>query len=218
MSLIKLLIVDDQEMIRESLNDVFEMDEGIETIGLAGNGQEAIQICSDHQPNIVLMDIRMPIMDGVEATKVIKQKWPNIRVIILTTFQEINYVTEALSAGAEGYLLKAIEPNDLIAGMKLIFHGGTLISKEIAQLMIEKMQPVASVASSQKKAVNPYSLTERELEVLKKLADGLNNAEIAANLYLSEGTVKNYISNIYSKFDIHDRVKLAMMARQEGII
>ncbi|WP_413303218.1 response regulator transcription factor [Bacillus sp. 1P10SD] len=212
---IKLAIVDDQEIIREGLFDIFDEVEGIEVLGLAENGLKAVEICTEKQPDTVLMDINMPVMDGVEATKAIKEKWPHIRVIILTTFQEITYVREALQAGAEGYLLKAIEPTDLIAGVQLISHGGTLISKEIANLLIGKMNPDAS---SPQKAGNSYGLTERETDVLRALASGLTNAEIAAHLFLSVGTVKNYISNIYSKFEISDRLKLANRAREEGVI
>jgi DNA-binding NarL/FixJ family response regulator len=210
--LIKLVVADDQEIIREGLFDVFEYEEEIEIVGLAANGKEAIEICVNKVPDTILMDIHMPVMDGVEATKIIKEKWPEMRVIILTTFQEISYVTEALGAGAEGYLLKAIEPKDLIAGVKLISHGGTLISKEIASLLINKMD------NPKKKPSKTYGLTEREIEVLGALADGLTNAEIAAHLFLSEGTVKNYISNIYSKFEISDRLKVANKAKEEGVI
>jgi DNA-binding NarL/FixJ family response regulator len=210
--MIKLVIADDQEIIRDGLYDVFEDEEEIEIVGLAANGRESIEICANRVPDTILMDIHMPVMDGVEATKVIKERWPDMRVIILTTFQEISYVTEALGAGAVGYLLKAIEPKDLIAGVKLVSHGGTLISKEIASLLIHNMD------NPKKKPSKSYGLTEREMEVLRALADGFTNAEIAAHLFLSEGTVKNYISNIYSKFEISDRLKVANKAKEEGVI
>ncbi|MBB6454964.1 DNA-binding NarL/FixJ family response regulator [Salirhabdus euzebyi] len=215
MKKIRLLIVDDQEIIREGLNDIFLLDDDIEVIGLAENGQKAIQFIEKEQLDIILMDVHMPMMDGVEATKIMKEKWPHIRIIILTTFREIELVTEALKAGAEGYLLKAIKPNDLIAGVKFISHGGTFISKEIANLLINqiKIAPVKELTKGKN-----YQLTERETEVLTCLANGMNNGEIASHLFLSEGTVKNYISNIYSKFEIHDRLKVARKAIDEGVI
>ena len=214
---IQLLIVDDQEMIREGLHDCFLLDQEIHIVGLAENGEQAIRICDTDKPDIILMDVRMPVMDGVEATKIIKQRWPEIRIIILTTFREINYVTEALTAGAEGYLLKAIDPKDLIAGVKLVSHGGTFISKEIASLLIHQVQEPAQDLDG-KRAAKKYGLTERETEVLRCLSEGLNNAEISAKLFLSEGTDKNYISNIYSKFEVHDRLKVAKKAIDEGVV
>ncbi|SOC13430.1 LuxR family two component transcriptional regulator [Ureibacillus xyleni] len=217
MSKIKLLIVDDQEIIREGLQDTFLLENDIQVIELAENGEKAIQYCEKLSPDIVLMDVRMPILDGVEATKIIKSRWPDIRIVILTTFQDINYVTEALRAGAEGYLLKAINPVDLIAGIKLISRGGTFISKEIAHLLIEQM----STQTPKRTVVeNPhnYGLTEREMEVLSCLAEGLTNTEISARLFLSVGTVKNYISNIYAKLDLHDRLKVARKAIDEGMV
>ncbi|RUL49426.1 response regulator transcription factor [Lysinibacillus antri] len=217
MNRIKLLIVDDQEIIREGLQDTFLLDDDIDVIGLAENGEKAIQYCEKLKPDIVLMDVRMPVLDGVEATKIIKLKWPQIKIVILTTFQEIKYVKEALKVGAEGYLLKAIDPIDLIAGMKLISRGGTFISKEIAYLLIEQMSseiPKKIVGENQ----NNYGLTEREMEILSCLAEGLNNTEISARLFLSLGTVKNYISNIYAKLDLHDRLKVARKAIDEGMV
>ncbi|TSI11078.1 response regulator transcription factor [Lysinibacillus sp. BW-2-10] len=217
MNRIKLLIVDDQEIIREGLQDTFLLDDDINVIGLAENGEKALQYCEKLKPDIVLMDVRMPVLDGVEATKIIKLKWPQIKIVILTTFQEIKYIKEALKVGAEGYLLKAIDPIDLIAGMKLISRGGTFISKEIAYLLIEQMNseiPKKVVGENQ----NNYGLTEREMEILSCLAEGLNNTEISARLFLSLGTVKNYISNIYAKLDLHDRLKVARKAIDEGMV
>jgi DNA-binding NarL/FixJ family response regulator len=214
MNKIKLLIVDDQEIIREGLQDSFLLDDEIQVVGLAENGGMAVLFCEKETPDVVLMDVRMPVMDGVEATKMIKQRWPHIRIVILTTFQDIQYVTEALKAGAEGYLLKAIDPMDLISVVKLIFSGGTFISKEIAQLLVQQMNEQKPKQIPEK----DYGLTERETEVLRCLAEGMNNAEISAHLFLSEGTVKNYISNIYAKFDLHDRLKVARKALDEGVI
>lgn len=219
---LKLLLVDDQDLIRESLHIVLGMDPDIEVVGLAENGQVAVKLCEVQQPDIVLMDIHMPIMDGVEATRRIKATWPHIRVIILTTFQEISYVLDALSAGAEGYLLKAIHPKDLAAGVKWVHQGGTLIPHDIAKMLVQQARDGADrgIASSAEDAAraDAYGLSERELQVLHCIADGLNNREIAEKLFLSEGTVKNYISNIYSKMDVRDRVQASKKAHEEGMV
>lgn len=218
MNKIKLLIVDDQAIIREGLQDIFQLDEDIQVVGLAENGEQAIQFCEKEHPDTLLMDVRMPVLNGVEATKIIKNRWPHIKIIILTTFQEIQFVTEALKAGAEGYLLKAIDPMDLISGVKLISYGGTFISKEIANLLIDQMNQPSTKKMTEENAAKRYGLTERETEVLRCLAEGMNNAEISSHLFLSEGTVKNYISNIYAKLDLHDRLKVARKAIDEGMV
>ncbi|MFC0213288.1 response regulator [Paenibacillus chartarius] len=229
---IKLLLVDDQDLIRESLHIVLDMDPEIEVVGLAENGQVAIDLCREKQPNIVLMDIRMPVMDGVEATKRIKAEWPHIRVIIVTTFQEVDYVVEALGAGAEGYLLKAIHPKELASGIKWVHRGGTLIPQDIARLLVQQARSGAGGGSGANGAgagdgagssgasasADAYGLSERELQVLHCIADGLNNKEIAEKLFLSEGTVKNYISNIYSKMDVRDRIQATRKAQDEGML
>lgn len=232
---IKLLLADDQDLIRESLHIVLDMDPEIQVVGMAENGLMAVELCAAHQPDVVLMDIHMPEMDGVEATRRIKAQWPHIHVIILTTFQEINYVVDALSAGAEGYLLKAIHPRDLAAGIKWVYRGGTLIPQDIAKMLVNRLQgertegPASPAAGGpQEEASRPgantgnggasYGLSERELQVLHCIADGLNNREIAEKLYLSEGTVKNYISSIYSKMDVRDRIQATKKAQDEGMV
>ncbi|MFC5446902.1 response regulator transcription factor [Paenibacillus aestuarii] len=229
---LKLLLVDDQDLIRESLHIVLDMDPDIQVVGLAENGRVAIEQCEAQQPDVVLMDIHMPVMDGVEATRQIKTQWPGIRVIILTTFQEINYVVDALGAGAEGYLLKAIHPKDLAAGIKWVHQGGTLIPQDIAKMLVEQArgaqepqerEPASSGAAPSKAAeetarVDVYGLSEREMQVLHCIADGLSNKEIADKLYLSEGTVKNYISSVYSKMDVRDRIQASKKAHMEGLL
>ncbi|WP_409344141.1 response regulator [Paenibacillus sp. MBLB4367] len=228
---IKLLLVDDQDLIRESLHIVLDMDPDIEVVGMAENGRVAVELCEQHSPNVVLMDIHMPEMDGVEATRQIKSRWPDIRLIILTTFQEINYVVEALGAGAEGYLLKAIHPKDLASGIKWVHKGGTLIPQDIAKMMVSQLQNASNGPAApdiggigagrpeteQAKSAT-YGLSERELQVLGCIADGLNNREISEKLFLSEGTVKNYISSIYSKLDVRDRIQATKKAQDEGML
>lgn len=225
MKSIKLLLVDDQDLIRESLHIVLDMDPDIEVVGLAENGSAALKLCDEHQPNVVLMDIHMPVMDGVEATRQIKSRWPDIRVIILTTFQEISYVVDALGAGAEGYLLKAIHPKDLASGIKWVHQGGTLIPQDIAKMLIQGVKGGGEAAPGAGKEppedsvkTDVYGLSERELQVLQCISDGLSNKEIAEKLFLSEGTVKNYISGIYSKMDVRDRIQASKKAHDEGIL
>lgn len=213
MKKIKLLLVDDQELIRESLAFVLDTDPDIEVVGLAANGEEGIQLCEKLQPSIVLMDIQMPVLDGIQATKAIKQKWPEIKVMILTTFQEVEQVVEALSLGAEGYLLKAIHPNDLISGIKHIHNDGTLLSHNLAKALVEQIQN-----PKEKKTKLKYGLTEREEQILKLISQGLNNKQISERSFLSEGTVKNYISSIYHKLDVKDRFQAALKAKEEEII
>lgn len=209
---IKVLLADDQELILESLHIVLSMEEDLEIVGLAKNGEEAIKGCEQFMPDIVLMDVNMPVMDGVAATALIKERIPATKIIMLTSYKEVEYVLAALSYGAEGYLLKAIHPRDLAAGIRVVQAGGTLISQEMASKMIKNMNN----ATPEKK--NEFGLTAREIEVLHKLAAGLRNKEIAEVLYLSEGTVKNYISMIYSKLNVKGRREAARKARDSGFM
>jgi DNA-binding NarL/FixJ family response regulator len=215
--MIKVLIVDDQELIRASLSIVLGGESDFEIIGVAEHGQRAIELTKKYSPDVVLMDIHMPLINGVEATAHIKKEFPQVKVMILTTFEELEYVRDALAAGAEGYLLKAIHPKDLAAGIRLVHHGGTLITQEIAkQLITQWINPVEPVKEVRKN--NNFRLTEREVEVLEELSNGSTNREIARKLYLTEGTVKNYISNIYSKLEVTGRHKAVFKAKEEGII
>jgi DNA-binding NarL/FixJ family response regulator len=222
MSNIKVLIADDQELILESLNIVLNMEDNIEVIALAKNGEEAVDFCAKFKPDIVLMDINMPILDGVGATEKIKLNDPAVKIIILTSYKEVDFVLSALSHGAEGFLLKAIHPKDLAAGIRVVHTGGTLISQEMANEMIKSVKKGMSIGTKETlngslNKSNPYGLSPREVEVLQKLALGLRNQEIAETLFLSEGTVKNYISNIYSKLNVKGRRQAALKAKDEGI-
>jgi DNA-binding NarL/FixJ family response regulator len=208
---IKVLLADDQELILESLHIVLSMEQDLEIVGLAKNGEEAIKGCEQFMPDIVLMDINMPVMDGVAATALIKERIPATKIIMLTSYKEVEYVLAALSYGAEGYLLKALHPKDLAAGIRVVQAGGTLISQEMASKMIKSMNNTTPAKN------NEFGLTARELEVLNKLASGLRNQDIAEALNLSEGTVKNYISTIYSKLNVKGRREATRKARDSGI-
>jgi DNA-binding NarL/FixJ family response regulator len=213
--MIKIMLVDDQELIRESLAFVLNTDPELEVVALAKNGQEAVELSKEKKPDIILMDIQMPIMDGITATKFIKATHPEIRIMILTTFQEIQHVIDALSIGAEGYLLKAMHPKDLIAGIKLVHTGGTLLPNDLAKILVQQIQPSVTQAVQ---APTPYDLTEREVQVLECLAHGLSNKDTAERLFLSEGTVKNYISSLYHKLDVKNRLQAVNKAKEEDLI
>jgi len=217
--MIKVLIADDQELIRGSLRIVLRVEKDIEVVGLAANGIEAIELCRQHKPDVVLMDIHMPEMDGVDATRLIMEQQPNTRIVMLTTFHDMDYVRDALSSGAVGYLLKAMQPEDLAASIRLVNNGETLIPQEIAKIMVAEWMNGTTASKSRKdKEKKPlYGLTERELDVLRIVVSGKDNREIAKQLYLTEGTVKNYISTIYSKLAVTNRIQAILKAKDENL-
>ena len=210
--------MDDQELIRMSLSIVLGGEEDFEIVGVAEQGKMAIDLTKQLSPDVVLMDIHMPLMDGVEATRKIKSQFPKVKVMILTTFEELEYVRDALGAGAEGYVLKAIHPKDLAAGVRLVHHGGTLITQDIAKQLISQWINPLEQAVEERSKKNTFRLTEREIQVLEHLSEGETNREIARKLFLTEGTVKNYISNIYSKLEVTGRHKAVFKAKEQGII
>ncbi|MFD2216005.1 response regulator transcription factor [Metabacillus endolithicus] len=214
MKKVKLLLVDDQELIRESLSIVLSLQKDFEIVGTAANGEEAIKLAERSFPDIVLMDIDMPLLNGIEATKVIKSRLPQTEVIILTTFKEIDVVTDALKNGAVGYLLKAINPEDLIAGIKLVHRGGTLIPQELAKQLLLRVP----AASMEKTLSETYGLSAREIQILECLSNGLSNKQMSEKLYLSEGTIKNYVSRVYSKLDVKDRQDAIQKLKDDGVI
>jgi DNA-binding NarL/FixJ family response regulator len=216
--MIKVLLVDDQELITASLAIVLGGEVDFEIVGTAENGKVALELTKQLSPNVVLMDIHMPEMNGVDATAQIKSLFPFVKVMILTTFEELGYVRDALAAGAEGYVLKAIHPKDLAAGIRLVHHGGTLITQEIAKQLITQWITPSEKVIEEKSNHKDFGLTEREIEIVEELSKGLTNREIARKLFLTEGTVKNYISNIYSKLEVTGRHKAVFKAKEQGII
>ncbi len=216
--MIKVLIVDDQELICASLSIVLGGETDFEIVGTAEDGKKAIELTKALSPDVVLMDINMPLMNGVESTRQIINEFPNMKVMILTTFEELDYVKDALAAGAVGYLLKAIHPHELAAGIRSVYHGGTLITQEIAKRLIGEWVNPSNPQTEEKSIKNNFGLTEREKEILEQLSNGATNREIARKLFLTEGTVKNYISSIYSKLEVTGRHKAVFKAKEEGII
>lgn len=219
--MIRAAIIEDQEILRKSLKIVIESISDIQIVGTAGNGEEAIALCEKESPDILLMDIQMPIMNGVTATEEIKKRWPHIKVLILTTFQDVEHVLNALNAGAEGYMLKAVDPEYLVQGIKMVYHGGSLIPQQLAKEVFSHIQSNNTEQSESQNSAdlnNSYDLNGQELKVLKYLTQGLSNKDISEKMFLSVGTVKNYISNIYSKLNVNNRASAIMKAMEESLI
>jgi len=218
--MIKAAIVEDQEILRKSLKIVIENISDIEIVGTAANGEEAIALCEKEILDVLLMDIQMPVMDGVKATEVIKERWPHIKVIILTTFQDVTHVLNALNAGAEGYILKAVDPEYLVQGIKMVYHGGSLIPQQLAKEVFGQIQINHNAHSDQDHNTmnHPYDLNNQEIKVLKFLTQGLSNKDITEKMFLSMGTVKNYVSTIYSKLNVKNRSSAITKAMEESLI
>ena len=213
--MIHLLIVDDQTIIRHGLKSLLELQDDLTVIGDAGNGEEAIALIASLKqesqlPDVVLLDVRMPIMDGVATTKEINQYYPEIKILILTTFDDDEYISQAMNHGARGYLLKDSPPEDLAMAIRVVNKGNTYMGSGLLEKMLHK--------SPQAKTVTPAisnqlaELSPREREVLKLIAQGLNNREIAKKLYISEKTVKNHVTSILSKLNLRDRTQAALLA------
>jgi RNA polymerase sigma factor (sigma-70 family) len=218
---IKVMITDDQRLMREGLKTILELEEDIEVVQLAENGKDALDKIEDVQndllPDVILMDIRMPIMDGVECTKIIRQRYSSIKVLILTTFDDDEFIFDALKNGAVGYILKDLSSEKLIAAIRDVYNGNSIMQPEIAAKVISMITGVGAnkeaLIKNTSTVINPaLDLTDREKDVLKLVGKGMTNIEIAKQLYISEGTVKNYISTLYSKLEVNDRSKLTLFA------
>jgi signal transduction histidine kinase/DNA-binding NarL/FixJ family response regulator len=216
---IKLLLVEDQDLIAESFRILLNMEHDIEVMDIVGNGKAAIEVCERDVPDVILMDIHMPVMNGVDATRHIKQYWPDVKIVILTTFQDVQNAAEAISLGAEGYLLKSIQPRYLVEAIRIVRSGGTLISMETAKMLVdrkEELQPVGFQSSNKDSDIAQFTpeqghplftLNDKEIEIVQLLSEGIKYKEIAQRLHYSEGTIKNYVSTIYSKLNVDNRMQ-----------
>lgn len=218
MNMIKVLIADDQELIRQSLQIVLESKEGVQVMGVAADGQQVMDMVRHEKPDVILMDIRMPKMDGVQCTKLIKKQWPAIKIIILTTFDDDEFVYNALKFGASGYLLKGVSMDDLVDAIHTVHNGGAMINPDIATKVVDLFSKMAwadyTILVDQHEA---ELLTKAEWKMIEQIERGASNKEIAEALCLSEGTVRNYLSAILNKLGLRDRTQLAIWAIQSSM-
>jgi DNA-binding NarL/FixJ family response regulator len=212
-----VLIVDDQALVRAGFRMILDAEEDIEVAGEAADGQEAVAEVQRLQPDVVLMDVRMPVLDGIEATRrLLADGGSQAKVVMLTTFDMDEYVYDALRAGASGFLLKDVPPEQLVAGIRAVARGDALLAPSVTRRVIEEFvrRPPSSVHTLPPELAE---LTARELEVLKLIARGLSNAEIAKELFVSETTVKTHVAHVLSKLDLRDRVQAVVLAYETGL-
>lgn len=216
----KVLIVDDQNLIRDGLSSVLGFRPEVDVVGTAENGQKAVAGATKLKPDVILMDIRMPVMDGITALRKIKEQQPDIKIIMLTTFDDEEYILKSIKAGAEGYLLKDIPTDDLVRALQQV-HSGTF---QAARAVISRLSEMLEGTSSSKTGVPELDnlrecyeeLSEREKDIFRSLGQGMTNRQIAEHLNLTEGTVKNYMTNILAGFDMRDCTQLALLAYKLG--
>jgi DNA-binding NarL/FixJ family response regulator len=221
--IINILLVDDQTLIRQGIKTLLELEPDLRVVGVAGNGREALAAVEQLRPDVVLMDVRMPEMDGVVATRALHKQFPEVGVIILTTFDDDEYVFEGLKAGARGYLLKDVSSDELAAAVRAVAAGKALIQPSIARKVVAEFSRLAGAAPGQAGAASrpgglDEQLTEREREVLRALAAGLSNKEIADRLAITEGTVKNHVSSLLGKLEVRDRTQAVLKAQTLKLI
>ena len=200
----KVLIADDDIMVREGLKLLLEIEEDFEVIATAGNGQEAYELCNNLKPDIILMDIRMPVLDGVLGTKLIKRNFKDIKIVILTTFKDDEYIKEAIKSGAEGYILKNQPADTMIESLRTVYKGNFVFEKDVAESISSMIKDVS------KKDVSNFKISPREFEILQLVGEGMSNKEIADKLFISDGTVRNYVTGLLEKLNLRDRTQLAI--------
>lgn len=211
--MIRVLIFDDQDVVREGLSAILSTAPGIEVVGMGEDGIQAVEMVSKHQPDLVLMDLNMPGVNGIHATRMIHEKFPDIRVLVLTTYDADEWVFDAIRAGAAGYLLKDTPRASLIKAIEGTVSGQTFVDPSIAGKLFTHVADHTVVHDTTITA----ELNPRERDVLRLLAHGRSNAEIAAQLFLSEGTVRNYVSSIFTKLGVNDRTQAAVVALRHGL-
>lgn len=211
---IQVMIVDDHGMVRRGLSTILKVKADLELVGEASNGQEALEICEQIQPDVILMDLVMPEMGGVEATRLIRERWPQVQVIALTSFQEKELVREALQAGAISYLLKNVSAEDLAAAIREAYAGRSTLAPEAIQALL---QAEAQSPLHEQELTEAYGLTPREHEVLGLMVEGLSNPQIAERLVVSRSTAKAHVSNILSKLGVSNRAEAIALALQHNL-
>ena len=212
--MIRLMICDDQEIVCEGLQKILSADAEIEVVGAAANGAEALDLVAELQPDLVLMDLKMPVMNGIQATQKIRQRFPKVRVLVLTTYDDDEWIFDAIRSGASGYLLKDTPRSDLIAAIKGTVAGNAYVDPSITPKLLNSI----AQGMPQPRQVEAPKLSDREREILELLARGLSNADIASRLYLTEGTIRNYTSAVFSKLGVSDRTQAAIAALRYGLV
>jgi len=213
---IKVLIADDEKLIREGLKIILNANSDISVVGTSENGEAAIEFCKKEQVDVILMDIRMPVCDGVRATKIIKSEFPGIKILVLTTFKDDEYIFDAMKFGANGYILKDTSYDVIIDAIKSVYKGNVVVNPEVASLMVKSIakNPENDLESIKDK----YKLTDRQIEIIICIGSGLSNKEIAEKQYVTEGTVKNHITEILSKLEMRDRTQIAIFALKKNLV
>ncbi|MFC0003949.1 response regulator transcription factor [Micromonospora siamensis] len=212
---IRVLLADDEALVRAGVRAILATDPGIEVVAEAGDGGQAVELARAHRPDVALLDIRMPRLDGLAAAVELRRLLPGTATVLLTTFGEDEYVARALGAGAAGFLLKSGDPRELIAGVRAVAGGGAYLSPRVARRVIELTgERMARVPAARDRTAG---LTEREREVLGLVGAGLSNAEIGRRLFLTEGTVKSYLTSIFTRLEVRNRVQAAILAYEAGL-
>ena len=222
---VRVLLVDDQPLLLQGFSMILSVEDDLEVVGQATDGERAVVAVAELEPDVVLMDVQMPRLDGIEATRRIVAEHPAVRVVILTTFDRDDYLFDALAAGASGFLLKNADPDDLVDAVRAAAHGHALLAPEVTRRVIERSTgqdtgaaPGAGCPGGAGEGIPLPSLTQREREVLVLVARGLSNAEIAREVYVSEATVKTHVSNVLAKLGVRDRVQAVVAAYEAGLV
>lgn len=216
--MIRIIVADDQDLMRDGLATILNMRPEIEVAGTAKDGQEAFQKAKEFCADLVLMDIRMPNTNGVQGTKLIREHLPNVKVLMLTTFKDSELIFEALEEGASGYLLKDMATETIVQAIMTVHSGGMVLPPDLTKQVLSELKRTNTIETPNTPLPNIINdLTEREIEVLSQLGHGLSNKEMAENLFITEGTVKNHVSNLINKLELRDRTQAAIFAVRYGI-
>jgi DNA-binding NarL/FixJ family response regulator len=215
---IRVVVADDQQVVRLGLTQIIDSEPDLEVVGEAAHGDAAVELALELRPDVVLTDVRMPLMDGIAATRAIGERCPEVRVLVITTFNLDEYVVGALRAGAAGFLLKDVEPAELIAAIRTVVRGDALVAPAATRALIDHAlgQPDEPAGAVDRSVLEP--LSHREREVLRLLARGLSNAQVADALFLSEATVKSHVSNLLTKLQLRSRVQAVVLAYETGLV